>query len=48
VYRLTDNLYIRAGYDDFLTDDRDSLFLGGGIRWRDDQLKYLLGSIPSF
>jgi phospholipid/cholesterol/gamma-HCH transport system substrate-binding protein len=48
IYKLNDNLYLRAGYDDFLADDRDSLFLGGGIRWRDDQLKYLLGSIPSF
>lgn len=47
-YRLNDNLYLRAGYDDFLADERNSLFLGGGIRWRDDQLKYLLGSIPSF
>lgn len=47
-YKIGDMLYVRAGYDDFLEGERDSLFLGGGIRWRDDQLKYLLGSIPSF
>lgn len=47
-YRIGDMLYVRAGYDDFLESGRDSLFLGGGIRWRDDDLKYLLGSIPSF
>ncbi|HEX5758960.1 MAG TPA: MlaD family protein [Thermoanaerobaculia bacterium] len=38
------NLYLMGGYDDFLEDD--SFFLGGGIRWRDDYLKYLLGSAP--
>ncbi len=40
------NLYLMGGYDDFLEDD-DSLFLGAGIRWRDDYLKYLLGSVPT-
>jgi len=33
-----------GGYDDFLEDD--SLFLGGGIRWNDENIKYLLGVIP--
>lgn len=47
-YKIGDMLYLRAGYDDFLEGERDSLFLGGGIRWRDDQLKYLLGSLPRF
>lgn len=47
-YRLTDMLYLRAGYDDFLEGSRDSLFLGGGLTWRDDDLKYLLGSLPRF
>jgi len=47
-YRLGEMLYLRAGYDDFLESERDSLFLGGGLRWRDDQLKYLLGSLPRF
>lgn len=47
-YRLTDMIYLRAGYDDFLEGERDSLFLGGGLSWRDDDLKYLLGSLPRF
>lgn len=38
------NLYLVGGYDDPL--EGDSFFLGGGIRWRDDNLKYLLGSVP--
>ena len=37
-----------GGYDDPLVSERDSLFLGLGVRWRDDDLKYLLGSIPRF
>jgi phospholipid/cholesterol/gamma-HCH transport system substrate-binding protein len=47
-YRLTDMIYLRAGYDDFLEGERDSLFLGGGLTWRDDDLKYLLGNLPRF
>ncbi|HUO86390.1 MAG TPA: MlaD family protein, partial [Thermoanaerobaculia bacterium] len=45
-YHLNDNIYLIGGYDDPLESDLDSLFLGGGIRWTDDNLKYLLGSIP--
>lgn len=45
-YQLHPNLYVVGGYDDFLERSRDSLFLGGGITWRDDDLKYLLGSLP--
>jgi phospholipid/cholesterol/gamma-HCH transport system substrate-binding protein len=37
-----------GGYDDFLESDNSSIFFGGGVRWKDDDLKYLLGSVPSF
>ncbi len=47
-WRLNRTLYLKAGFDDLLESDRQSLFVGGGIRWRDDSLKYLLGSLPSF
>ncbi len=40
------DVYVIGGYDDFLEGRYDSLFLGGGIRWSDDNIKYLLGSIP--
>ena len=43
---LNENVYVLGGYDDPLESDLDSLFLGGGIRWTDDDLKYLLGSLP--
>lgn len=43
-----DNFYLTGGFDDFLESDRDSYFLGGGVRWNDDNLKTLLGSVPRF
>lgn len=44
---LHPNVYLWGGYDDPLESDFDALFLGGGITWNDDNLKYLLGSVPS-
>jgi phospholipid/cholesterol/gamma-HCH transport system substrate-binding protein len=41
-------IVVRAGYDDPLVDEFRSPFVGAGIRWTDDDLKYLLGSVPSF
>jgi phospholipid/cholesterol/gamma-HCH transport system substrate-binding protein len=43
---LTPNLFITGGYDDPLVNERDSIIFGGGIRWNDDDLKYLMGSVP--
>lgn len=43
-WRFHPNLYLVGGYDDPLEDD--SFFLGGGIRWNDENIKYLLGVIP--
>jgi phospholipid/cholesterol/gamma-HCH transport system substrate-binding protein len=45
-WQLTPNLYLIGGYDDPL--ERSSLFVGGGIRWNDDNIKYLLGAVPKF
>jgi phospholipid/cholesterol/gamma-HCH transport system substrate-binding protein len=44
-WRLSNNVYVLGGYDDFLENDFESVFLGAGIRWSDDDLKYLLGSM---
>ena len=43
-FHLHPNVYLVAGYDDPLADDFESIFLGAGIQWRDEDLKYLLGS----
>jgi hypothetical protein len=44
-YQFHPNLYLVGGYDDPL--ENHSLFLGAGIRWNDDNLKYLLGAAVS-
>jgi phospholipid/cholesterol/gamma-HCH transport system substrate-binding protein len=47
-YFFSPSVYLVGGWDDFLNRSRktDSLFLGAGIRWTDDEIKYLLGSVP--
>jgi len=40
-YQFHPNLYLIGGYDDPL--ENKSLFLGGGIRWNDENIKVLLG-----
>ncbi len=40
------NLYLVGGYDDPL--EHGALFVGAGIRWKDDNLKYLLGAASRF
>lgn len=47
-WRFHKNLYLKAGWDDPLVDEYSSPFVGGGVRWTDDDLKYLIGSAPSF
>jgi len=42
-YQLHPNLYLIGGYDDPLVNH--SFFLGGGIRWTDENIKYLLGTL---
>jgi len=40
----TPRLFVTSGVDNPLNDT--AFIFGGGIRWRDDDLKYLLGSLP--
>ncbi len=46
-WQLHPNIFLQGGVDDFLESDRESVFLGAGFRWSDDDLKYLLGSLPT-
>ncbi|MGE4318013.1 MAG: MlaD family protein [Deferribacterales bacterium] len=45
-YVLYKNIFLHGGYDNFLNDDRRSYFVGGGVQFSDDDLKYLLGKMP--
>jgi len=40
-YRFAPNLYLLGGYDDIL--ERHSLFIGGGVRWTDENIRKLFG-----
>lgn len=40
------HLYLKGGYDDPLVEQFRSPFVGVGIRWSDDDLKYLMGAVP--
>ena len=47
-YYLSPSIYATAGWDDFLNHKQkaDSVFFGAGVRWNDEDLKLLLGSVP--
>ncbi len=47
-YSIGKVVFLNAGYDNFANEDRKAAFAGIGIRFKDDDLKYLLGSVPGF
>ncbi len=42
---LFNSIYLAFGFDDFVSKDNKSIFLGAGFRFGDDDLKYFL---PNF
>jgi len=47
-FYFSPSVYVVGGWDDLLNHTRkaDSLFLGAGVRWSDEEIKYLLSSVP--
>ncbi len=46
-YRLMKHIYLSAGWDDFISNEgNESPFVGFAIKFEDEDLKYLLGSVP--
>jgi phospholipid/cholesterol/gamma-HCH transport system substrate-binding protein len=43
-----EHIYVLGGYDDPFSKHANSFFVGAGLRWRDDDLKYLLGTATKF
>ena len=43
---LSKTIFVNAGYDNILNSRRASGFVGLGLRFDDDDLKYLMGSVP--
>ncbi|VAX26715.1 hypothetical protein MNBD_NITROSPIRAE02-1586 [hydrothermal vent metagenome] len=46
-YYLFKNLFISGGVDNLLNSRWRGIYLGGGIKFEDEDLKYLFGSLPS-
>jgi len=46
-FRLGDYLFVQGGMDDFLNSDYASPFVGAGLTFEDEDLKYLLGTAAS-
>ncbi|KAA0251105.1 MAG: MCE family protein [Acidobacteria bacterium] len=44
-WQATPHIYLNGGVDDVFNSDVRSLFLGAGIRWKDEDIKSLLGSL---
>jgi phospholipid/cholesterol/gamma-HCH transport system substrate-binding protein len=45
-YNLSKVLYVDAGYDNFLNGTSAHAFVGLGLRFSDEDVKYYLGSVP--
>ena len=46
-YRLLKHIYLSAGWDDFISNEgNESPFVGFSIKFEDEDIKYLLGSVP--
>lgn len=46
-YFLNRNIFAFAGWNDPRRSEQSSILLGGGVTWRDEDLKYLLGAMAS-
>jgi phospholipid/cholesterol/gamma-HCH transport system substrate-binding protein len=46
-FYISPSVFVTGGWDDLLNTkaDRDSWFLGAGVRWGDDDMKYLAGAV---
>lgn len=45
-YMLGNTLFVNGGIDNFLNAQRSAPFVGVGLRFNDEDLKYLIGSVP--
>lgn len=45
-WNATPNMYVQGGMDDLLNSPNRSVFIGAGIRWKDEDIKALFGLAP--
>ncbi|MBI5663723.1 MAG: hypothetical protein HZC49_01350 [Nitrospirae bacterium] len=46
-YRFFKFFFVSGGVDNILNSDRRGVYVGGGLKFEDDDFKYLLGSAPN-
>jgi phospholipid/cholesterol/gamma-HCH transport system substrate-binding protein len=46
-YKIFKYLFVSGGIDNLLNSDRRGLYVGGGIKFEDKDLKYLFGNMPN-
>lgn len=46
-YKFLENFFVTGGVDNIANSDKRTFFLGGGVEFNDNDLKYLLGSMPT-
>lgn len=46
-YDLFKHIFLTGGGDDLANDDKRSFFIGGGIKFVDDDLKYIITRVPT-
>ena len=46
-YRLFKYFFVSGGVDNLLNPDRRGVYVGGGLKFEDEDFKYLLGSTPN-
>ena len=44
---ITRNIFLSGGYDNVFNSEYNGYFVGAGMRFEDEDLKYVLGSMPS-
>ena len=45
-YRIFKHIFISGGIDNLLNSNRRGIYVGGGLKFEDEDLKYLLGILP--
>lgn len=45
-WNASPNLYLTGGVDDVLNSDVRSIFIGAGLRWKDEDIKTILPALP--
>jgi phospholipid/cholesterol/gamma-HCH transport system substrate-binding protein len=45
-WRINKYLFLNTGYDNALNSARSAAFIGAGLQFDDDDIKYLIGSVP--